>query len=50
MLKLEKFLSQLQIFYTEDIFKTSWRRLKDVLKTFLQDVLKIFLQNILKTS
>ena len=37
----------------EDIFKTSWRRLEDVLRTLLQDVLKKFwrrLEEVFKTS
>ena len=34
----------------QDVLKTFWRRLKDVLARRLEDVLKKFLQDILKTS
>ena len=54
MVRLEKVLN----ITFQDVFKTSWECLEDVLKTFLQDVLakrledvlKIFLKDILKMS
>ena len=54
MIRLENILkiSLQEVFIRlEDVFKTSWKHLEDVLKTFLQDVLKTFwtrLENFLK--
>ena len=62
MVKVEKFLSHLQIFYTDHKFLRSvtsansltwwysWKHLEDIFARRLEDVLKTFLQDVLKTS